>query len=67
MLVLTRKEGESLYINENIKVTVAKICGNKVRIAIDVPRDIPVAREELVAKTMFGTLPIGEDDGSSED
>lgn len=48
MLVLTRREGETLIINDDIKVTVLSIKGNQVRIGIDAPQEIPVHREELL-------------------
>ena len=47
MLVLSRKESESLIINENIIITIIRIAGGGVRIGIEAPREIPVRREEL--------------------
>jgi carbon storage regulator len=47
MLVLTRKLGESIQIDSAITVTVVAVHGNKVRLGIDAPREIPVMREEL--------------------
>jgi len=47
MLVLSRKIGESILINENVTVTVVSIQGNKVRLAIDAPRDVKVDRAEV--------------------
>lgn len=47
MLVLSRKEGESLVIGENIKVTIVDIRTATVRIGIDAPKDVPVHREEV--------------------
>lgn len=48
MLVLHRKKGESLIINDNIKITIVDISGEKVKIAVDAPKEIPVLRSELV-------------------
>lgn len=48
MLVLTRKAGESIHIGSNIKITVTKIQGNTIRIAIDAPTDIQILRSELI-------------------
>lgn len=45
-LVLTRKKEESLFIGD-IKVTVAAISGNQVRLAIEAPKEVPILREEL--------------------
>ena len=47
MLVLTRKIGETLIIDENIKVTIVDVRGKQVRIGIEAPSHIPVNREEI--------------------
>lgn len=47
MLVLSRKTNESVIINENIKVTVVEIRGDKVRLGIVAPREVPVHRQEV--------------------
>jgi len=47
MLVLSRKENESIVIDENIVVTVVEIRGDKVRLGIEAPRDVPVHRKEV--------------------
>ena len=48
MLVLSRKKNESIVINEDIVVTIVEIRGDKVRLGIDAPRDIPVHRREVL-------------------
>lgn len=48
MLVLTRREGESLVIDGNIKVTVLSVKGGQVRVGIEAPQDIPIHRQELL-------------------
>ena len=48
MLVLHRKKGESLIIDDNIKITIVDISGEKVKIAVEAPKEIPVLRSELV-------------------
>ncbi|MCU0708714.1 MAG: carbon storage regulator [Pirellula sp.] len=48
MLVLSRKEGERIVIGENITLVVSKVSGNRVTIGIEAPRDVKVARGELV-------------------
>lgn len=45
MLILTRKPGESIQVGD-IRITVLKTSGNKVRIGIDAPREVAVTREE---------------------
>ncbi|MFK5948138.1 MAG: carbon storage regulator CsrA [Methylococcales bacterium] len=47
MLILTRKENESLYIGDDIEVTVLAIKSNQIRIGINAPKDIEVHREEV--------------------
>jgi len=47
MLILTRNPGESIFIGDDIKVTVMEINRNQVRIGIEAPRAIEVDREEI--------------------
>ena len=47
MLVLSRKRDERIVINENIVITVVDIRGDKVRIGIEAPSDMPVHRSEV--------------------
>ena len=47
MLVLSRKAEESMYIGDDIKITVLDIRGGQVRIGITAPQDIRVHREEV--------------------
>ncbi len=47
MLVLSRKVNESIYINDDITVTVVEIRGDKVRLGIVAPKEVPVHRQEV--------------------
>lgn len=47
MLVLSRKKNESLVINRDITITVVEIRGDKVRLGIVSPKDVPVHRQEV--------------------
>jgi carbon storage regulator len=47
MLILTRKPGESIYIGDDIIVTVSEIKGNQVRIGIKAPAQKRIYREEI--------------------
>jgi carbon storage regulator len=47
VLVLTRKSNQSIMIGDDIEVSVLSIMGEKVRIGIQAPRDIPVFRKEV--------------------
>lgn len=47
MLVLSRKEGESIQIGNNVFVKVLRVQGDRVRLGIDAPRNVSVMRSEL--------------------
>jgi carbon storage regulator len=47
MLVLSRKKNESIVINNDITITVVEIRGDKVRLGIVAPKDVPVHRQEV--------------------
>lgn len=47
MLVLSRKENESVVIDDTIVITVVEIRGDTVRLGIEAPRQVPVDREEV--------------------
>ncbi|MFV2068816.1 MAG: carbon storage regulator CsrA [Pirellulales bacterium] len=47
MLVLSRQRDESIIIGDNIVVTVVDVRGDKVRLGIDAPTEIPVHRQEV--------------------
>ena len=48
MLVLSRKKSESIVINDNVVITVVEVRGDKVRLGIQAPREIPVHRKEVM-------------------
>ena len=50
MLILSRRNGESFVIGEDIKITVLSQRSNQVRIGIDAPRELPVFREEVLER-----------------
>ncbi len=52
MLILTRRPGESLYVGENIRITVLGQQGKQVKLGIEVPDDITVYREEVYNRVM---------------
>lgn len=47
MLILQRRKGESLSINDNITLTITDIGNDWVKLAIDAPKDVPILRSEL--------------------
>ena len=66
MLVLTRKSNQSIMIGDDIEVSVLSVMGEKVRIGIQAPQEIPVFRKEIyleihreAAAALEGTSPDG--------
>jgi carbon storage regulator len=47
MLVLTRRSNQSIMIGEDIEVTILAVSGEKVRVGISAPDDVPVFRREV--------------------
>jgi carbon storage regulator len=47
MLILTRKQKESIFINDDVVVTVLKIRGEQVQLGIEAPAGVPVHRKEV--------------------
>ena len=47
MLVLSRKKNESIVINNDIRIVVVEIRGDKVRLGVEAPREVPVHRREV--------------------
>ncbi|PBJ03248.1 carbon storage regulator CsrA [Pseudomonas sp. ACN5] len=54
MLILTRKEGESINIGNNITITVLGVSGKQVRIGTSAPKDVQVHREEITQRIQAG-------------
>jgi carbon storage regulator len=59
MLVLVRKRNESIVIGDDIEVRVLSIEGERVRIGIEAPRDVPVFRMELYLEIQQQRLKAG--------
>ncbi|MGY8746950.1 MAG: carbon storage regulator CsrA [Pirellulales bacterium] len=47
MLVLSRKKNESIVINDDITIVIVEIRGDKVRLGIEAPKEVPVHRREV--------------------
>lgn len=47
MLVLSRKKNESIVINNDITIVVVEIRGDKVRLGVEAPKEVPVHRKEV--------------------
>ena len=50
MLALSRKQGESIVIGNNIEITVLEAKGDLVKIGISAPKSVPVYRKEIYAQ-----------------
>jgi carbon storage regulator len=59
MLVLTRKPKESIMIGDQIEISVLSVTGEKVRIGIEAPREVPVFRKEVYLEIHHGSGPAG--------
>ena len=47
MLVVSRKKNESIVINDDITIVVVEVRGDKVRLGIEAPKEVPVHRKEV--------------------
>ena len=57
MLVLSRKKGNSVVIDGQIRITVLEVRGNTVRLGIEAPKDVPIYRSELLERIENSQLP----------
>lgn len=48
MLVLTRKISQRIVVGNDVKITVVRVDGNKVRLGIEAPSNVPIFREEVL-------------------
>ena len=63
MLVLSRKKNETIVIKDDITITVVDIRGDKVRLGIDAPKDVPVHRREVYEAIKRSGEPQGAQSG----
>ncbi|MCY9660504.1 carbon storage regulator CsrA [Paenibacillus chondroitinus] len=47
MLILTRKKGQSIILNNNIEIVISAIDGDQVKIGISAPKEVSILRKEL--------------------
>lgn len=50
MLVLSRKTGQTIQIDDNISVTVSQVRGGRVRLAIEAPESVRIVRKEILER-----------------
>lgn len=48
MLILTRKQGETIQIGDNIEITISSVKGDQVKIGINAPKNIEIYRKEVL-------------------
>lgn len=68
MLVLSRKKGQSIMINDNIEISIIEIQGDQVRIGINAPKNISIHRKEIFLEiqqenkkaSQIGNVNLGE-------
>ena len=68
MLVLTRKANQSIMIGEEIEVSVLSVLGEKVRLGIQAPREVPVFRKEVyleIQAQKLSSQTAGADEGTA--
>lgn len=58
MLILTRRIGEKVIIDNNIHVTVLGVNGNQVRIGFEAPKEVAIHREEIQQRITKGENPL---------
>jgi carbon storage regulator len=66
MLVLTRKSNQSIMIGDDVEISVLSVMGEKVRIGIQAPQEIPVFRKEIYLEIHRedGNIGSGEDEAT---
>ena len=66
MLVLSRKKNESIVINNDITIVVVEIRGDKVRLGVEAPKEVPVHRREVYDAIKRNEQLAKEGDSASE-
>jgi len=61
VLVLSRRVEETIWIGDDIRITILGIRGNQIRLGVDAPKEIKVHREEVYQRIQHGKLPSAPD------
>jgi len=67
MLVLSRKKNESIVINDDITIVVVEIRGDKVRLGVEAPKEVPVHRREVFDAIRRNDTPVSQDQNQEEE
>lgn len=62
MLVLSRKQNETLMIGDDIKITILDLRNGRVQIGVDAPRKIPVHRQEVYERCLLQNKKESQDE-----
>jgi carbon storage regulator len=65
MLVLSRKKNESIVINNDITIVVVEIRGDKVRLGVEAPKEVPVHRREVYEAIHRNAAPMPAAEGTT--
>jgi len=65
MLVLSRKVGESIQIAGDIRVTVTQVRGGRVRLSIEAPPSVRIARREIVVKQLEDSVCVSDEEAAA--
>ncbi len=66
MLVLSRKKNESIVINDDITIVVVEIRGDKVRLGVEAPKEVPVHRREVFDAIRRNEAAAGRDSDKAD-
>jgi len=64
LLVLTRKSNQSIMIGDDIEISVLSVIGEKVRIGIQAPQEIPVFRKEIYLEIHRDEIEVVQQEGT---
>lgn len=67
MLALSRKQGESIIVNNDIEITILEIKGEQVKIGIAAPKSVPIYRKELYVSIQESNKEAVSSDSSLEE
>ena len=67
MLILTRKPGQSLYIGDDVKITVVEIKGHQIRVGIEAPKHYRIYREEIYLQILEENRKAADVTGAAAD
>ena len=66
MLVLSRKKNESIVIDDDITIVVVEIRGDKVRLGVEAPKEVPVHRREVFDAIRRNEAAAGKDNDKAD-